>query len=70
MMLHMDKLLKPKEVAEILSLSRWTVYQWIRAGRIEAVRLPDGRLRVPARELRKVVRRQRPAQPNPGGQAV
>ncbi len=52
----MEKLLKPSEAAEILSLRKLTIYRWIKAGKIKAVRLPDGRLRVAESELEKIVK--------------
>lgn len=33
-----------------------TIYRWIKAGKIEAVRLPDGRLRIVESKLEKVLR--------------
>lgn len=52
----MEKLYQPKEVAEIFSLKKLTIYRWIRSGKIKAVRLPDGRLRIRESELEKVLR--------------
>jgi len=52
----MEKLFKPSEVAEILSLRKLTIYRWIKAGKMKAVRLPDGRLRITETELEKVVK--------------
>lgn len=52
----MEKLFKPSEAAVILSLKKLTIYRWIKAGRIKAVRLPDGRLRIAESELEKTVR--------------
>ena len=52
----MEKLYQPKEVAEMLSLKKLTIYRWIKAGKIKAVRLPNGRLRIAESELEKVVK--------------
>ena len=52
----MEKLFKPSEAAERLSLKKLTIYRWIKAGKIRAVRLPDGRLRIAESELEKVVK--------------
>jgi len=52
----MEKLYKLDEAAQMLSLKRLTIYRWVRAGRIKAVRLPDGRLRIAESELEKVVK--------------
>jgi len=52
----MEKLYKLDEAAQMLSLKRLTIYRWVRAGRIKAVRLPDGRLRIAESELEKVIK--------------
>ena len=52
----MEKLFKPSEAAAMLSLRKLTIYRWIKAGKIKAVRLPDGRLRIAESELEKVVK--------------
>ena len=52
----MEKLFKPSEAAEMFSLKKLTIYRWIKAGKIKAVRLPDGRLRIAESELEKVVK--------------
>ena len=52
----MEKLYKLDEAAQMLSLRRLTIYRWVRAGKIKAVRLPDGRLRIAESELQKVVK--------------
>ena len=47
-------MLSPKEFADRLSISRWTVYAWIQEGRIKSVKL--GRLvRIPASEVDRIV---------------
>lgn len=52
----MEKLYKLEEAADMLSLRRLTIYRWVRAGKLKAVRLPDGRLRIAESELDKVVK--------------
>jgi excisionase family DNA binding protein len=52
----MEKMFKPKEAAEILSLKKLTIYRWVKAGKIKAVRLPDGRLRIAESELERVIK--------------
>lgn len=39
-------LLLPVEVAEILRISRSTMYRWIAEGKVPAVRLPSGDVRI------------------------
>jgi excisionase family DNA binding protein len=41
------RLLTLKEVERRLSLSRWTLYEFIRRGTLPAVKLPSGHYRVP-----------------------
>ena len=47
-------LLSPKEFANRLSISRWTVYAWIQTGQIKSVKI--GRLvRIPESEVERIV---------------
>jgi len=47
-------MLSPKQFADRLSISRWTVYAWIAEGRIKSVKL--GRLvRIPDSEVSRIV---------------
>ena len=47
-------MLSPKEFADRLSISRWTVYAWISEGRIKSVKV--GRLvRIAESELARIV---------------
>ncbi len=34
------------EVATLLNVSRWTIYRWVREGRLEATKLTTGSLRI------------------------
>ena len=48
------RFLTPKQFADRLSLSRWTIYAWISEGRIKSVKL--GRLvRIPESEVERMV---------------
>ena len=51
----MDRLLKPIEAAQMLNISRASLYIWIQKGLIKAVRLPTGKLRIPLSELDRVI---------------
>ncbi len=44
--LQAKRLLRVGEAAEILNVSRWTVYRWVEAGRLGGTRLGAGSLRV------------------------
>ena len=39
-------LLRVDEAARTLAVSRWTIYRWIREGRLEGAKLDKGSLRV------------------------
>lgn len=40
------ELLRPDEVAQILNISRWTVYRWVQEGRIQGSKIGKGSLRI------------------------
>ncbi|MEW6543452.1 MAG: helix-turn-helix domain-containing protein [Nitrospirota bacterium] len=43
----MDKpLLRVGEAAELLNVSRWTIYRWVEEGRLDATRIGSNSLRV------------------------
>ena len=49
-----DKLLSPGEVANVLSVSRWTIYHWISSRQIRSVKI--GRLvRIPSSEIARLI---------------
>jgi excisionase family DNA binding protein len=41
-----DEYVRPTEVQRALGVSYWTVLRWVREGRLQAIRLPNGQLRV------------------------
>lgn len=56
----MDKeLLRVGEAAEVLNVSRWTIYRWVEEGRLEAVRLGKGSLRIFRASLDALIERGR-----------
>ncbi len=43
----MDKqLLRVGEAAQVLNVSRWTIYRWVEEGRLEATKIGKGSLRI------------------------
>lgn len=51
---HDDRLLSPKEAAQRLSVSRWTIYSWLSSGRLKKIKL--GRLaRIPETEISRLI---------------
>ena len=55
-----DALLKPREVAELLSVSVNTVHAWCQDGKIHSVRLPNGYFRIPESVLMEIMIRGHP----------
>ena len=39
-------LLRVKEAAQLLKVSKWTIYRWIDEGRLEATKIGGGSLRI------------------------
>ena len=52
----MQRLLTLDEVAKELRISRRTLYLWIKQGRIKAIKLPNGKLRIESTELERVLK--------------
>ena len=48
-------LLRVGEAAQLLNVSRWTIYRWVEEGRLEATKLNKGSLRVFHRSLTALV---------------
>ncbi len=58
----------PEELASMLKVTRQAVYNWIRQGHMEAVRI--GRtVRIPAQEVERLLREGRSARPIDQGQS-
>lgn len=45
-MMNQERLLRPREVARQLAVSRSTVYRWFWEGRLKGVKLNGGTLRI------------------------
>ena len=58
-------LLRVKEVAKLLSVSRWTVYRWLEEGRLEGTKLNRGSLRVFRASVTALVEAHRTPVPEP-----
>lgn len=50
-----ERLLRPREFCEIVGISYQTFKRWVREGKIRAVRLQSGRLRVPYSEVERIL---------------
>jgi excisionase family DNA binding protein len=47
---------KPKELADLLGVKRPTIYAWILADKLKAIRTPGGNIRIPAEEVNRLLR--------------
>ena len=48
------KVLKLADIQAELGVSRWTLYEWLRNGKLKGFKLPCGHYRVPADELPRI----------------
>ena len=53
--LEYTSLLTPKEASRMLGVSYKTLWRWWREGKINAIRLPSGRLRYPKNEIERIL---------------
>lgn len=49
------QLLRVGQAAQILNVSRWTIYRWIDEGRLEATKIGKGSLRVFSQSVKSLV---------------
>jgi putative resolvase len=50
-----NRLLTAKQAAQLLQVSEETIWRWVRAGKMKAVRLPSGRIRIEESEIRRIM---------------
>jgi len=53
-MRNRERLLKLADLERELGVSRWTLYEWLKEGKICGQKLPCGHYRVPASELKRL----------------
>lgn len=53
------QLLRVGEAAELLNVSRWTIYRWIEEGRLEATKIGKSSLRIFRRSVMTLVEQNR-----------
>jgi len=53
------ELLRPDEAARLLNVSRWTIYRWVKEGRLEATKVGRGSLRVFNSSIEQLVQEKR-----------
>ncbi|HQR16543.1 MAG TPA: helix-turn-helix domain-containing protein [Nitrospira sp.] len=51
--------LRVKEAAQLLQVSKWTIYRWIDEGRLEATKIGGGSLRIFRRSVAALVEENR-----------
>ncbi len=49
------ELLRPDEAAELLNVSRWTIYRWVKKGELEATKISSGSLRIFRHSIQKII---------------
>jgi excisionase family DNA binding protein len=52
-------LLRVEEAAQVLAVSRWTIYRWVEQGRLEGTKIGRGSLRIFSRSIEKLVEQNR-----------
>lgn len=52
--MNKSKTLKLAEVQAELGVSRWTLYEWLKTGKLHGFRLPCGHYRIPIDEVTKL----------------
>ncbi|MEQ1654679.1 MAG: helix-turn-helix domain-containing protein [Nitrospira sp.] len=52
-------LLRVEEAAQVLAVSRWTIYRWVEQGRLEGTKIGRGSLRVFSRSIERLVEQNR-----------
>ena len=50
-----EQLMKVADVAEYLQVCKKTVYNWIKAGKIQALRLPNGKIRFKPKQIKALL---------------
>ena len=54
-----NTLLRVREAADFLSVSRWTIYRWVEEGRLEGTKIGRGSLRVFYHSIEKLIEQNR-----------
>jgi excisionase family DNA binding protein len=48
-------LLRPNEAAHLLNVTRWTIYRWVKEGKLEATKISKGSLRIFSSSVDKLI---------------
>jgi excisionase family DNA binding protein len=60
-----DRMLRPGQVATLFQVSRRTISDWARAGKLDSILTPGGHRRFPARQVRALLESQAVDMPPP-----
>ena len=55
----MDKLLTPKQVANKLSISEYTIWRYIKAGKLKAIKLTKRNFRIEEKDLTQFLKKRK-----------
>lgn len=58
---EITRMLRLGEVETRLGIGRWTIYDWIKNGTIQAIRLPSGYYRISENEVERILSGKVPA---------
>ena len=50
-----ERMLPLSEVEQLLSLTRWSLWGWIRDGKLQAAKQPNGHYRVAESEIQRIL---------------
>lgn len=54
------QLYTPQKTADILGVTRKTIYNWINEGKIQAIQLPGRGIRIPQSEIDRILKESQP----------
>lgn len=57
--LALKEMLRPDEAARLLNVSRWTVYRWVRTGKLQASKIGPSSLRIFRHSIEELIARER-----------
>lgn len=54
-----EELVSPVEAARIFKVSKWTIYRWIKEGRLQATKISRGSLRIFKSSIQQLIHQQK-----------
>lgn len=49
------ELIRPEEAGRLLRVSKWTIYRWIKEGRLQATKISKGRVRIFISSIKQLI---------------